>query len=163
MDKWDKRFMELAETISNWSSCFKDDRNIGAVIVRNKRILTTGYNGAPAGIKSCKDKGECLRQKLGVPSGKQHELCYAIHAEQNAIIQAALHGVSIRDAVLYCTHHPCSLCARMLVNAGITRIVLAEDYPDPMAGELFAEAGIPVDVGDEGISRDRAGSGEKGI
>ncbi len=144
MDKWDKRFMELAETISNWSSCYKDDRNIGAVIVKNKRILTTGYNGAPAGIKSCKDKSECLRQKLGIPSGKQHELCYAIHAEQNAIIQAAKIGVSIEGATLYCTHQPCAICSKMIVNAGISRVVYAKPYPDDFSHEIFREAGIEL-------------------
>lgn len=158
--EWDSYFMKIAVVVAERSTCLR--RQVGALLVKDKRLLTTGYNGAPAGLQHCLERG-CLRLQQQVPSGQRHELCRGLHAEQNAIIQAALHGVSIRDAVLYCTHHPCSLCARMLVNAGITRIVLAEDYPDPMAGELFAEAGIPVDVGDEGISRDRAGSGEKGI
>ena len=100
MDKWDKRFIELSQTIATWSSCYKSDRQIGAVIVKNKRIVTTGYNGAPSGITSCKDRGECLRQKLGIPSGTKHEICYAIHAEQNAIIQAAKLGISIDGATL---------------------------------------------------------------
>jgi len=144
MDKWDKRFMDLTETIAKWSSCYKVDRSIGAIIVKNKRILTTGYNGAPAGIKSCKDKGECLRQKLGIPSGKQHELCYAIHAEQNAIIQAAKMGVSIEGATLYCTHQPCVICSKMIVNAGIIRVVYAHPYPDDFSHEIFGEAGIKL-------------------
>ena len=145
MDKWDKRFASLAFTIATWSSCFKDDRQIGAVIVKNKRILTTGYNGAPAGIKSCTEKGECMRRKLNIPSGTRHELCYAIHAEQNAIIQAAKLGISIDGATLYCTHQPCSVCARIIINAGIRRVVYQEGYPDAFTMELFGEAGVQVE------------------
>ncbi len=144
MDKWDKRFMDLTETIAKWSSCFKADRSVGAVIVRNKRILTTGYNGAPSGIKSCKEKGECLRQNLGIQSGTRHELCYAIHAEQNAIIQAAKMGVCIEGATLYCTHQPCVICSKMIVNAGITRVVYARPYPDDFAQEILKEAGVKL-------------------
>lgn len=144
MDKWDKRFMDLTETIAKWSSCFKEDRNVGAIIVKNKRILTTGYNGAPAGVKSCKERGECLRKKLDIPSGKQHELCYAIHAEQNAIIQAARLGVSIEGATLYCTHQPCAICSKIIVNAGITKVVYAKPYPDEFAHEIFKEAGVKI-------------------
>lgn len=144
MDKWDKRFMDLTETISKWSSCYKENRSIGAVIVKNKRILTTGYNGAPSGVKSCKEKGECLRNNLGIESGKQHELCYAIHAEQNAIIQAAKLGVSIEGATLYCTHQPCVICSKMIVNAGITRVVYAKPYPDAFSQEIFKEAGVKL-------------------
>ncbi len=145
MDKWDKRFIELAETIGTWSSCFKEDRHIGAVIVRNKRILTTGYNGAPAGIKSCKEKGECLRMKLGIQSGTRQELCYAIHAEQNAIIQAAKMGVSIDGAILYCTHYPCSICTKMIVNSGIIRLVYKYPYPDEFSALLLKEANLLVE------------------
>ena len=142
MDKWDKRFIELAQVIAGWSSCYKENRQIGAVIVKNKRILTTGYNGAPAGIHNCKERGECLRQKLGIPSGKQQEICYAIHAEQNAIIQAAKLGVSIDGATLYCTHFPCTICAKMIINSGIKRIVYIHPYPDDFSVSLIAEAGI---------------------
>jgi len=145
MDKWDKRFIELAETIGTWSSCYKEDRHVGAVIVRNKRILTTGYNGAPAGIKSCKEKGECLRIKLGIQSGTRHELCYAIHAEQNAIIQAAKMGISIEGATLYCTHYPCAICAKMIVNSGIARLVYKYPYPDDFSKTLLEEGGISVE------------------
>lgn len=145
MNKWDKRFMELTETIANWSSCFKTDRNIGAIIVKDKRILTTGYNGAPAGIKSCKEKGECLRIKLNIPSGKQHELCFAIHAEQNAIIQAAKLGVSIQDATLYCTHQPCVICSKMIVNAGIIRVVYKYPYPDEFSQVILNEAAVKLE------------------
>ena len=145
MDKWDARFMELAEVISGWASCYQQDRKIGAVIVKNKRIVTTGYNGAPAGIKTCVERGECLRKKLGIASGTKHEICYAIHAEQNAIIQAAKLGSSIDGATLYCTHQPCVICAKMIVNAGIARVVYEEGYPDEFAMKIFAEAGVLVE------------------
>ena len=111
MDKWDVRFMEMADLISSWASCYQENRKIGAVIVKNKRIMTTGYNGAPAGVKTCVERKSCLRRELNIPSGTRQEICYAIHAEQNAIIQAAKLGVSIDGATLYCTHHPFSVCA----------------------------------------------------
>ena len=145
MDKWDVRFMEVAELISAWASCYQRDRKIGAVIVKNKRILTTGYNGAPAGIKTCVERGECLRKKQGIASGTMQELCYAIHAEQNAIIQAAKLGVSIQDATLYCTHQPCVICAKMIVNAGISRVVYREGYPDEFAREMLEEGGVSLE------------------
>ena len=142
--KWDHRFMELARTIGTWSSCYQENRRIGAVIVRNKRILTTGYNGAPAGIKSCVERGECMRRKLNIPSGTRHELCYAIHAEQNAIIQAAKLGLAIDGATLYCTHQPCVICAKMIVNAGIAKVIYGEGYPDEFSLEIFKEANVPL-------------------
>ena len=145
MDKWDKRFVELSKTIATWSSCYKEDRQIGAVIVRNKRIVTTGYNGAPSGIRNCKERGECMRQRLGIASGTKHELCYAIHAEQNAIIQAAKLGISIDGATLYCTHAPCTICAKMIVNAGIARLVYIYPYPDEFSQEILHESGIIVE------------------
>ena len=122
MDKWDDRFMQMAFTIAEWSSCFRAGRSIGCVIVKDKRIMTTGYNGAPAGIKTCREKGECLRDKLGIASGTRMETCYAVHAEQNAIVQAAKLGVSIDGATLYCTHQPCSMCCKMIINSGIKRV-----------------------------------------
>ena len=145
MDKWDKRFIELAQVISNWASCYKPNRKIGAVIVKNKRIVTTGYNGAPAGIQTCVERGECLRQKLGIPSGTRAELCYAIHAEQNAIIQAAKLGSSIDGATLYCTHQPCVICAKMIVNAGIRRVVYQEGYPDDFARDMLRQGNVELD------------------
>lgn len=145
VDKWDKRFIDLAFTIATWSSCYKPDRQIGAVIVKNKRILTTGYNGAPAGLPSCKERGCCMRVEKGIASGTHHELCYAIHAEQNAIIQAAKLGVSIDGATLYCTHYPCSICAKMIINAGISRIVYVHPYPDAFTHELLDAADIVVE------------------
>ncbi len=145
MDKWDKRFMEMAQFVATWSSCYQDNRKIGAVIVRDKRILTTGYNGAPSNVLSCVEKQECLRRKLNIPSGTCQELCYAVHAEQNAIIQAARIGVSLKDATLYCTHQPCVICAKMIINSGINRIVYQEGYPDDFAMQLFVEAGVTVE------------------
>ena len=145
MDKWDARFMEMAEVIAGWASCYQKDRKIGAVIVKNKRIVTTGYNGAPAGIKTCVERGECLRKKLGIASGTKHEICYAIHAEQNAIIQAAKLGSSIEGATLYCTHQPCVICAKMIVNAGITRVVYKHGYPDEFAVQMLTEGGVQLE------------------
>ena len=142
MDKWDRRFIELAGVIAGWASCYKANRKVGAVIVKNKRIVTTGYNGAPAGIRTCVERGECLREKLGIPSGTRHEICYAVHAEQNAIIQAARLGSSIDGATLYCTHQPCVLCAKMIVNSGIRRVVYREGYPDEFALTMLREGGV---------------------
>ena len=145
MDKWDRRFMELAGVIATWASCYKENRKIGAVIVKNKRIVTTGYNGAPSGVKTCMERGECLRQKLGIESGTRAELCYAVHAEQNAIIQAARLGSAIDGATLYCTHQPCALCAKMIVNAGITRVVYKEGYPDDFALQMLNEGKVTLE------------------
>ncbi len=144
-DKWDKRFMEMANLISSWASCYQPGRKIGAVIVKDKRVMTTGYNGAPQGVKTCVERGECLRKKLGIPSGTRHELCYAVHAEQNAIIQAAKLGVSIDGSTLYCTHQPCILCAKMIANAGIRRVVYERGYPDEFALEILKESGVAVE------------------
>ncbi len=144
MDKWDKRFVELSKVVGGWSSCFQENRHVGAIIVKNKRVLTTGYNGAPSGVKSCVEKGECLRRKLNIPSGTRHELCFAVHAEQNAICQAAKLGVSLEGATLYCTHQPCTICCRMIINSGITRVVYVEGYPDDFSVQLFKEAGIEL-------------------
>ncbi len=142
MDKWDRRFMQMARLVAGWSSCFQEGRAIGAVIVRDKRVMTTGYNGAPAGLKTCRERGECLRKKMNIPSGTRAEVCYAIHAEQNAVIQAAKLGVSIDGGTIYSTHQPCSVCAKILVNAGIRRIVYEQGYPDAFSLEIIHEAGI---------------------
>ena len=142
MDKWDKRFIELTRTIAQWSSCIRENRQVGAVIVRDKRVLTTGYNGAPSGVKSCIEKQECLREKLQIPSGTKQEISYASHAEQNAICQAARMGIRIEGATLYCTHQPCSICAKLIINSGIVRVVFETEYPDDFAVELFQEAGV---------------------
>ena len=144
MNKWDKRFMELTEQVATWSSCLKDDRQVGAVIVKNKRILSTGYNGAPEGVKSCKEKGECIRIKNGIASGTHLETCYSVHAEQNAIVSAARLGVSLEGATLYCTHQPCVICAKLIVNAGIKRVVYRDGYPDKFAVEVLNEANVEL-------------------
>ena len=139
--EWDEYFMRIAELISERSTCLR--RSVGALIVKNRRILTTGYNGTPSGIAHCEETG-CLRDKLKVPSGERHELCRGLHAEQNAIIQAALYGVDIHGSTLYCTNQPCSICAKMLINAGIREIVIGSGYPDEMAKKFFKEAGMTV-------------------
>ncbi|NLI22586.1 MAG: dCMP deaminase family protein [Clostridiales bacterium] len=142
MDKWDARFIQMAELIAQWSSCLRKGRAIGAVIVKDKRIMTTGYNGAPAGVTTCRERGECMRDRLAIASGTRAELCYAIHAEQNAILQAAKLGISIDGATMYCTHQPCSVCAKMIVNVGIRRVVYVQGYPDAFAMEFFRETGV---------------------
>ncbi|MCR4706848.1 MAG: cytidine/deoxycytidylate deaminase family protein [Clostridiales bacterium] len=144
-NKWDKRFMEMANLVSSWASCFQPNRKIGAVIVKDKRVMTTGYNGAPQGVRTCVERGECLRRKLGIPSGTRQELCYAVHAEQNAIIQAAKLGINIDGSTLYCTHQPCILCAKMIANAGIHRVVYEKGYPDEFSLEILDEAGVSVE------------------
>jgi glycine hydroxymethyltransferase len=138
---WDDYFMDIAKLVARRSTCLR--RAVGAVIVKDKRILSTGYNGAPSGIAHCAETG-CLRERLKVPSGERHELCRGIHAEQNAIIQAAYHGVSIRGATLYCTNLPCSICAKMIINAGIRAIVYLSGYADRMSEEMLNQAGIKV-------------------
>ena len=117
---------------------------MGAIIVRDKRVLATGYNGASAGISSCIERGECLRDKLNIPSGTHAELCYGVHAEQNAIIQAARSGTDISGATLYCTHQPCGICAKMIINAGIKRVIFKEGYPDEFSVRLFNEANVEL-------------------
>lgn len=149
MNKWDKRFMEMATLVGSWSSCYQSNRHVGAIIVHDKRILTTGYNGAPSGISTCIERGECIRRVKNIPSGTCQEYCYAVHAEQNAIIQAARIGVSLLGATMYCTHQPCVICARMIINSGIKRLVYREGYPDEFALQLFDEAGIKVEKFDE--------------
>ena len=139
---WDEYFMQMAELTAKRSTCLR--RQVGAVIVKDRHIIATGYNGAPRGLKHCEEKGGCLRQQLGVPSGQRHELCRALHAEQNAIIQAATLGQSIEDGTIYVTHQPCVICAKMIINAGLKRIVVREAYPDEMATEILDEAGIRV-------------------
>ena len=140
---WDEYFLDVAGLVARRSTCLR--RNVGAILVKDKRILATGYNGAPAGLKHCLDIG-CLRQKLNIPSGQRHELCRGLHAEQNAIIQASLYGISVRGGILYVTNHPCIICAKMLINAGISEIVIADGYPDTMAMEFLKEARIKVRV-----------------
>jgi len=138
---WGTYFMNITNLVAERSTCTR--RAVGAVLVKDKRILSTGYNGAPSGLKHCREVG-CLREQLGVESGKMHELCRGIHAEQNAIIQAAYHGVSVKGAFIYCTNQPCSICARMIINAGIQKIYYQSGYADSLALELLGEAGIEL-------------------
>ena len=133
--------MEIANIVSMRSTCLR--RNVGAVIVKDKRILASGYNGAPSGLKHCAEVS-CLREKMNIASGERHELCRGLHAEQNAIIQAAYHGVSINGAELYCTHLPCSICIKMLINAGIREIFYEEGYPDELSLDLIGESKITL-------------------
>ena len=139
---WDDYFMDIAALVARRSTCLR--RDVGVVLVRDRRILATGYNGAPSGLHHCLDTG-CLREQLQVPSGERHELCRGLHAEQNAIIQAALHGVSVKGAHLYCTNHPCIICAKMIINAGIVKITFRDGYLDDMAKKMLMEAGIEVE------------------
>ena len=136
---WDTYFMEMARLASLRSSCLR--RAVGAVLVRDKRLLATGYNGVPSGVTHCEETG-CLREKLGVPSGERHELCRGLHAEQNAIIQAAYHGTSIAGSDLFCTNRPCIICSKMIINAGIERVYYQDGYSDPLAEEMIAESGL---------------------
>ncbi len=138
---WDEYFLSIAELVSKRSTCLR--RRVGAVLVKDKRILATGYNGAPSRIKHCDETG-CVREKLKIPSGERHELCRGLHAEQNAFLQAALHGTSLKEASLYSTTEPCIICAKMIINAGITEIVIRGHYPDKMARDLLKEAKIKV-------------------
>lgn len=136
---WEDYFMEIACLVAKRSTCVR--RSVGAVLVKDKNILATGYNGVPTGITHCSETG-CLREQLKVPSGERHELCRGLHAEQNAIIQAAKHGTNIDGATLYCTTAPCVICAKMLINAGITRVVYMEGYADGLSADMFREAGV---------------------
>ena len=138
---WDDYFMEIAHLVAKRATCLR--RQIGAVIVRDKRILATGYNGAPSGLPHCEETG-CLREKMGIPSGQNQELCRALHAEQNAIIQAALSGVSIADSQIYSVTHPCVVCAKMIINAGIKRVIYENSYPDSLSKEMLNEAGVEI-------------------
>ena len=141
---WDEYFMEMAELTAQRSTCLR--RHVGAVIVRDKHAMSTGYNGAPKGLRHCDELGGCLREKLHVPSGERHELCRALHAEQNAIIQAARYGTDIRGSKIYITTQPCITCAKMCINAGIEEIIYANPYPDELSLGMLDEAGIPYRV-----------------
>ncbi len=138
---WDQYFMDITNLVATRSSCMR--RQVGAVLVKDRNILATGYNGVPSGITHCNAVG-CLRERLKVPSGERHELCRGLHAEQNAIIQAAKHGTNIDGATLYCTTMPCIICTKMIINAGITRVIYGEGYADDLAREMIVEAGIDV-------------------
>ncbi|MBA4393539.1 MAG: cytidine deaminase [Desulfobacca sp.] len=138
---WPVYFMDIADLVARRSTCRR--RQVGAVAVKDKRILATGYNGAPSGIAHCLEVG-CLREQEGIPSGERHELCLGIHAEQNVIIQAAFHGIPIQGATLYCTNLPCVICSKMIINAGIREIVYREGYADTLSEDLLQAAKIPL-------------------
>jgi len=138
---WDEYFLSIANLVSKRSTCLR--RSVGAVLVKDKRILATGYNGAPSGIRHCSVTG-CIREKLKIPSGERHELCRGLHGEQNAFLQAALHGTSLKGASLYSTTQPCIICAKMIINAGIKEIVIKGDYPDKMSKDILREAKVKV-------------------
>jgi len=138
---WDDYFMKIAHACTERVTCRR--RKVGAVLVKDKRILATGYNGVPIGVEHCLDRG-CLREQLGIPSGQQHELCRGLHAEQNALIQAARYGICIDGSTVYCTAQPCVLCAKMLINSGVTEIVYDVAYPDELALEMLNEAGVTL-------------------
>jgi dCMP deaminase len=140
---WDEYFVGIARQVATRSTCLR--RSVGAVIVRDRRILTTGYNGPPKGVEHC-DVNGCLREQMGIPSGQRLDICRALHAEQNAIIQAALHGVSTQGSAIYVTLQPCFTCAKMIINAGIERVVCAEGYPDEMAREILTEAHVSLEL-----------------
>lgn len=139
---WPEYFMDITKLVSRRTTCLR--RAVGAILVKEKRILATGYNGAPAGLRHCEEVG-CLREDSSIPSGTRHELCRGLHAEQNAIIQAAYHGLAIAGATLYCTNKPCVICSKMLINAGIRQIFYAEGYDDPLSDQMFEEAGLKVE------------------
>lgn len=138
---WDEYFLEVARLVSKRATCVR--RSVGAVLVKDKKILATGYNGAPSGLRHCLDIG-CLREKLKIPSGQRHELCKGLHAEQNVLLQAALYGISTGESILYITNQPCAICAKMLINAGIKEVVVADGYPDEMATEFLKAAHIKI-------------------
>ncbi|MEW5946913.1 MAG: cytidine/deoxycytidylate deaminase family protein [bacterium] len=138
---WDEYFMRITHDVAERSTCLR--RGVGAIVVKNKRILATGYNGAPAGIEHCAVRG-CLREKLKIPSGERQEICRGLHAEQNAVIQASLYGFSIEGATLYSTTQPCVTCAKMMINAGVRKVVYEGDYPDELALEILNEAGVEL-------------------
>ncbi len=138
---WEEYFMTIAGQVATRSTCLR--RRVGAVLVKDKRILATGYNGAPRNLRHCNETG-CLREQRNIPSGQMHEICRALHAEQNALLQAAAYGVQIEGAAMFCTTQPCTLCAKMLINAGVTKIYASEKYPDDMATQLLAEAGVEL-------------------
>jgi len=138
---WQEYFMQMAILASSRSTCLR--RAVGAVLVRDNQVISTGYNGSPKNTPHCAETG-CLREQLKVPSGERHELCRGVHAEQNAIIQAAINGSSTRGGTLYCTHQPCSICARMIINAEIKTVYIANRYPDALGEQLFREAGVTM-------------------
>ena len=151
---WEEYFMDITRLVARRSTCLR--RQVGAVMVKDKHVLATGYNGTPSGIRHCAETG-CLREQLKVPSGERHELCRGLHAEQNAIIQAARHGINISGATLYCTNSPCIICTKMLINAGIIKVVYLDGYPDQLSMDMLDEAGIETCLYSELIAKNSGG------
>ncbi len=143
---WDYYFMEIVKLVATRSTCLR--RQVGAAFVKNKNILATGYNGAPSGVPHCSEVG-CLREQLQIPSGERHEICRGLHAEQNGIIQAAKHGINLSGSTVYTTDSPCIICAKMLINVGVVRIVSWRGYPDSLAQEMLSSAGLGVELLEE--------------
>jgi len=139
---WPEYFMGITKLVATRSTCLR--RQVGATLVKDKRILASGYNGAPSGLRHCEEVG-CLRANSSIPSGERHELCRGLHAEQNLIIQAAFHGISIKDAILYCTNKPCVICTKMIINAGIIKVYYEDGYDDPLADQMMDEAGLEME------------------
>lgn len=142
-EEWDKRFLKLTKEVATWSSCFKEQRHVGAVIVKDRRVVATGYNGAPAGIETCKDRGYCHKATCGIDRGTCN--CYAVHAEQNAILQAAKLGINIEGTTLYCTHEPCDVCAKLIINSGIKRVVYITEYGNEWSRYLLSLSNVSVE------------------
>lgn len=140
---WDEYFMRIAHVVADRATCMR--RRVGALVVKDKRILATGYNGAPSGLPHCEEVG-CLREMHNVPSGQRHELCRGLHAEMNALLQGARHGIRMEGSTIYSTHVPCSLCTKMIINTGIERVVASADYPDSFGREMLVQAGIELEV-----------------
>ena len=141
-EKWDKRFMDIARVVGTWCTCHR--HSVGAVIVKNRRIIATGYNGAPVGVDNCLERGECLRDRLKIASGTRAEMCFAVHAEQNAIVQASKLGIPVDEATIYVTHQPCTTCTKLIINSGIKRIVYGIEYPDTFSQEFIDGAEIEM-------------------
>jgi dCMP deaminase len=136
--------MEMAEMVGGWSNCMREDRKIGAVAVRDKRVICTSYNSSPVGVRSCTERGECLRKKRGIASGTALEVCYAVDSEQALICNAALQGLSLKDSTVYCTHQPCVICLKMLINAGVAQVIFKHEYPDAFSREIANEVGFKL-------------------
>ena len=142
--KWERRYMDLTKMVATWSSCARPDRQVGSIIVRDKRVIATGYNGAPSGIMNCAERGYCLREKLGISSGTRAEVCFSTHAEQSALMQTSKLGIPVYGATIYVTHRPCVICTKLIINAGIKRIVYAYNYPDEFSVEMLRQANIEL-------------------
>jgi dCMP deaminase len=141
-DKWDYRFMDMAKLVSSWSNCYRV--KVGAVAVRDKRTVCMGYNSAPVGVKTCTEHGGCLREKMGIPSGESREKCYSVCAEQAVICSAARQGMSLEGAVVYCTHRPCFMCIKSLINVGVKKVIYVNDYKDELSCKMINEVGFEL-------------------